>query len=280
MPRALRAIALVLSSALLAPLTVGAQATTIEILTLKNRRPEDLVPTLAPLAGPGGAVTAHGGRLIVRAGPAEMARIKATLLALDGPARMVSVSVRQVRERMVAAQSASATAEGRAGAKARVPASRPAPGGTEATPETGTGSTTASASQGQAEESRLVTQVLQITEGASAFIEVGSVKPVAGPAAGTVGSTSVETATGFFAIPRLTEDGFTLEISAHQENVTHHGGVEGTRLSATISGALGAWIPLGRSLREQARATAGPLSTSVLEAIDLRSLELRVDAVR
>jgi hypothetical protein len=278
MRRALRVFTLL--SVFLVPPIATAQ-TTIEILTLKNRRAEDLVATLAALAGPDGAVTAHGGRLVVRARPAAMARIKAAIRSIDEPARMVVVTVRQSREQVLAAQSASVTVESRGEAKAPAAGPKPAPAGTEPPPAQPASKQAIAADRTETEDASHVTQVLRIMEGARAFIAVGSAVPVTTPPSSVPVAQAapyVEAETGFFVVPHLTQEGFTLEISAQQEDADARGRVEGASLSTTVEGTLGRWIHLGTALRGRAQSSTGPLLARICETIDERAVELKVDA--
>lgn len=274
MARAFRTLALL--SLVLGAIPTPSQQTSIEVLVLKSRRPEDVVANLAPLVGPGEAVTAHEGRLIVRAGPATMVRIKDALRALDEPGRRVSVSVRQVGARAAATWGASARVESRAGGKAR-PASPPA-AAAAAESKAEEPAIEATGQQGTAEAESGVTQVLHVTEGARAFIEVGAAAPRPADDGRPPQPAYAEAVTGFYVVPRLQRGGFTLEISTRQEEVNARGQVEGVRLSTSVSGALGVWIRIGSALRTQSESAWGMLSASLREAIDQRSLEIRVDA--
>lgn len=279
--RALRTLAMF--STVMAAIPAASPQTSIEVLVLKSRRAEDVVAALAPLAGPGEAVTAHEGRLIVRASPATMVRIKDTLRALDEPGRMVSVSVRQVGARAVPTWGASARLGSRPGSKGRpvsprsasVEAAAAGPGA-EA-PVADRAAAEATGEQEAAETESGVTQVLHVMEGARAFIEVGAAAPRPVNAGPGSPSAYTDAVTGFYVVPRLREDGFALEISTRQEEVGDRGRVEGLRLSTTVTGALGRWIRVGSVLRTQSESAWGLWSASLREAIDQRSLELRVD---
>ncbi len=52
-------------------LPVAAEPVT-EVIPLNARLPEEVIPTLRPLVGQGGSVTAFGGKLVVRAEPARL----------------------------------------------------------------------------------------------------------------------------------------------------------------------------------------------------------------
>ena len=246
------------------------------------------MPTLAPLAGPDGVVTALGTRLIVRARPSAMAEIKQAIRSLDEPGRMLVVAVRQTRDRSSADESASVSGEVRAG-DVRVTQTRsPGTSGRAGERTTGSNAVTGTLDESETIASGDLTQVLQVMEGSRAFIEVGRAVPVAQRSAvvagGVVtvaeGTAYAEAESGFFVVPRLTNDGFTLDISARQESVDSHGRIEGQRLASTIAGSLGRWIHLGSALRGQLQSGEGLLSAHIREVIDQRSIELKVDLVQ
>src|SRR3981081_2512234 len=66
----------------------------LEIIPLRHRTVEQVLPVLQPLVEPGGALTGQSGQLIVRASPANLAEIKRALEAIDRPLRRLQISVR------------------------------------------------------------------------------------------------------------------------------------------------------------------------------------------
>ena len=79
-----------LSSAALAS---GAQQA-LEIIPLRHRTVEQVLPALQPLVEPGGTLSGSRGQLFLRASPANVTEIKRALEAIDRPARRLQVSVR------------------------------------------------------------------------------------------------------------------------------------------------------------------------------------------
>src|SRR2546427_6681436 len=66
----------------------------LEIIPLRHRTVDQVLPALQPLVEPGGALTGQSGQLIVRTSPANLAEIKRALEAIDRPPRRLQVSVR------------------------------------------------------------------------------------------------------------------------------------------------------------------------------------------
>src|SRR5438132_2587955 len=66
----------------------------LEILQLRHRTAEQVLPVLRPLVEPGGTLTGEGNQLIVRVSPANFAELKRALEAIDQPLRRLQISVR------------------------------------------------------------------------------------------------------------------------------------------------------------------------------------------
>lgn len=71
---------------------VAAQA--LEIIPLRHRTADQVLPALRPLLEPGATLSAHGNQLIVRTSPANLAELRRALDAIDRPARRLQISVR------------------------------------------------------------------------------------------------------------------------------------------------------------------------------------------
>lgn len=182
----------------------------LEIIALRHRTAEQVLPALQPLLEPGGTLSGMRGQLFLRASPANAADIKRALAALDQPLRRLVVSVRldasRERERRDIGVSGSV---GRDGARVGV---------------------TAEDSRRRGDES--VDQRVQVLEGGRAFISTGQSRPVV--IQGTTGMQ--ESSSGFEVIPRLSGSQVHLEIAQQRPS---------QGLTTTISTRLGEWVELG-----------------------------------
>lgn len=81
--------------------TLSARATTFEVqvIPLKHRLAEDVVPVLRPLLAPGESVNGMDSRLVVRATPTTIALIEKTLSEIDTARRNLRISVRHTGNR-------------------------------------------------------------------------------------------------------------------------------------------------------------------------------------
>ena len=67
---------------------------TLEVISLRHRTAEQVLPVLRPLLAPGGALTGQSNQLIVRTSAENLAQIRAVLDAIDQPPRRLMISVR------------------------------------------------------------------------------------------------------------------------------------------------------------------------------------------
>ena len=72
-----------------------AHADEVEVIQLRYRTAEQVIPTLRPLVEPGGAISGMQGTLVIRASRANIAQLKQVLDSLDRTPRRLLISVRQ-----------------------------------------------------------------------------------------------------------------------------------------------------------------------------------------
>ena len=240
----------------------------LEIIGLRHRSADQLLPQLAPFVEPGGALSGMNDKLFLRASPRNQAEIRQLVAALDTPPRRLRISVRQ--------EGADSGADRGAGVSGRL--------------EVGAGGTAMSGRghlyQSDSRSRRDISQQVQTVDGGRAAIMVGQShflpmrQLVLTPAGAVVSETLVQRdlATGFVATPRLAGDRVTLEISPRDDTPgPQPGAVNSTRLLTTISGRLGEWIELGGALGEQSGSSAGIASYGTQSASRQRRLLLRVE---
>ena len=249
---------------LLAGLIAGAPALAqaLEILELRHRLADDVIPVIQPLVEPGGMLTGSDNKLFLRASPANITEIRRVVAAIDHAPRQLLITVGQGTVR------GSDTANVRGGVtigndQARVGVNRPpgAPSG---------GEVQASAVSRQV-GIRNVSSV-QTLEGSETLIAVGNSVPITtrsvspGWAGPVVQESTVyrDVDTGFYATPRINGDRVVLEISPRQQryragNPANGGGViETSGATTTVSGRLGEWIEVG-AVRESSGSSTGGL---------------------
>jgi hypothetical protein len=241
---------------------------TLEIIDLRHRSAEQLLPQIAPFVEPGGAISGMNDKLFLRASRRNQAEILDLVAALDTPQRRLMISVRQ--------DGADSGAERGAGVTGRV--------------EVGAGGT-AIAGRGHLYQSdsrsrRDVSQQVQTIDGGRAAIMVGQsmvlpLRQVILTPLGAVVSESMvqrDLGTGFVAVPRVNGDRVTLEISPRDDTPGPlPGSVNTQRLLTTVSGRLGEWLELGGSVGEQSGTTGGITRYGTQSATRSRRLQIKVD---
>ena len=215
----------------------------IEVIPLRHRTAEQVIPILRPLLEPGGALTGQYNQLIVRTSPANLAQIRAALEAIDAPARRLVISVRFEGEEDAAARGI----EG----GARI-------------------SNRGSSVQFRVEDSRSalgerVDQRIQVLEGGQAYISSGQSR------------IHADAATGFAVLPRVAGSIVTLEILAQREDFTRGGAVRGERASSTVSGRLGEWFEIGGSAGSAVRQDSGILTQREAQRSGSRRIWVKVE---
>jgi len=256
-------LSVILVAAILGGLSLSAQAE-LEVIQLRNRTAEEVLPILRPLVEPGGALTGMQYQLILRASPANIADIRRVLQTLDTRPRRLLISVRQDADRTQAERSATLSGGVQIGSS-------------------GTGAViTGHASDNRNTSQDRVAQTLQVMEGGIATINVGQSIPVpARVVRRTVNGVVVQDTTGYRDVgtgfqvrPRVSGDRVTLEINPHRDTPGGPGNVGTVNIQqayTTLSGRLGEWMELGGSNISETRSGSGILSGNAAQRSDSRS---------
>ena len=240
----------------------------LEVIELRSKSADEVLPVLLPLVEPGGTLTGMNNQLFLKVSPRNRADIKRALAALDTPTRRLIIRVAQNRQAEEASR------------------------GAEASGQVVLGSTRRSNIDARVWDTKSVrgesgSQMVQTVEGGQAFIQVGRSLPIPmrqvaiGPGGVVVNESVVyqDVGRGFYAVPRLNGNRVTLDISQQAASQGGYGSINSQRLSTTVSGRLGEWIELGGSGRQASGSQGGALSASTSDARDNRSIWLMVEEV-
>lgn len=284
--------------ALLAAAVAFAQATVLEVIALRYRTAEQVMPVLKPLLSPGGTMSGMQNQLIVRTTPANLAELKQVLATLDAQPRQLLITVRQ--DSMLDRERTQADVAGRitgGNVAATVPGSTNAGGGT-VTVQRGNDILRGRIDSTRSNESDGNTQSLRVLEGNSAFIRAGVSVPVRSqaPVRTIVNGRVVESygnaveyrdvASGFYVVPRLAGDRVTLEINPQRESLATpdqnlpRGSVNIQQASTTVSGRLGEWIEVGGIVQSADTQRSVTLGSTRESSRDNRQILLKVEEVR
>ena len=285
-----------LAMLVLLPALAHAQGT-LEVIQLKYRTAEQVIPVLQPLIPPPGTISGLQNQLIVRTTQANLADIKRVLETLDAMPRRLMITVRQDaaldRERTAAGVSgrlssgnATTTVIGRGAGSGTIEVQR------------GDDVVRGRVDNTRSLESDRNVQTLQVLEGNSAFIRIGQSVPVPqrqvvrtvvnGQIVERV-SNAVEyrdVMSGFSVLPRVSGDSVTLEVSPQSDTLANPGqnpaggSINVQRAATTVSGRLGEWIEIGGMAQGAASEQSAILGGTREISSDNRRILLKVEEIR
>ena len=275
---------------LLLPLLAIAQQE-MEIIPLKNRTVDQVMPVIRPLVEPGGALSGMNNQLILRASRKNRDEIKQALAALDTPARQLVIRVTQNRDAVTNRSGAEAFGSvGNDHVRVTQSPTGVAAGGGTVVVRRGDSVVGGQVVETRSTRTASAAQSVQVVEGGRAFINVGQSIPlpmqqvVLGPGGAIVTNTTVyrDIGQGFYAEPRLAGDRVMLEISPQFDTPggAGYGSVNTQRVSTSVSGRLGEWMELGGSGQQAAGTNRGNLSVGTSDVRDNRSIWLLVEEVK
>lgn len=240
-----------------------AVAQDLQVIELRHRLADELIPVLQPLLEPGAALTGMDSMLFVRTSAANLEQLRAAVAQLDRKPRQLLVTVGQGTVERASASSVRGSATVGSG-DVQVGVNRP--------PADDTGVAVAIAQGSQRADLHDVSTV-RVLEGSETYIAVGQSAPVTttqvipgrgGPA--VVQSTDYRDAsTGFYATARVNGDVVTLELSPRQQrwrDAPAGGRIETAAVTTQVSGRLGEWIAIGGSESTSRSEGDGLLTTS------------------
>ncbi|WP_341743300.1 hypothetical protein [Azonexus hydrophilus] len=244
------------------------QAQSLEVIELKSRTVDEVLPALLPLVEPGGTLTGMNNQLFLRTSPRNREDIKRALAAIDKPARRLIIHVAHDRQQQSANRGAEAVGQVIFGGKPQA-------------------SVDARVWDTRSQRGENAAQRVQTVEGGRAFIQVGRSLPVpmrqvaVGPGGAIVNDSVVyrDIGSGFHASPRVSGDRVTLEISQQAEQLEGRGVIAGQRLATTVSGRLGEWMELGGTGQQANTRQGGSYSVGTGQMRDARSIWLMVEEV-
>lgn len=281
---------LVLLLALLCVPAAGAQ-TAVEVLPLKYRKSEQVIPVLQPLLSRDSSISGFQNQLVIRATPAELAQIKRVLADIDTAPKRLLITVRQDadldRNRSEAELSGSI---GSGGARVTVPGSGSTSGGNVVYRD-GDERLRGRVVDSQRSSSSSTQQSIQVLEGYSAFIRVGESRPVRsrqvvrtvvnGQIVDRVveGTEYRDASTGFSMVPRLQGNLVTLDIDPQRETFDdgRRGAVNVQRVVTTVSGRLGEWMDLGGVSESRSDSQSTLLGRSSGGSSERRGVQVKVE---
>jgi type II secretory pathway component HofQ len=260
-----------------------AQEINVEIIELRYRSAEEMLPILQPLVEPPGSVGALQNKLIIRGTPAGLRQIKSLVAQLDTAPRQLLITVdqgtlSQTRERASGISGHAASGDVEVFIPSDVPPGTPgiAVGGRDGAIEARSGIRRGSSDSGGQQQ-------LRVLDGREAVIYLGQSVPFARKSKGPGGALIEDieyrdVMVGFSVLPRVQGDQVTLEISPQQESISGAGGtISVQRSSTSVSGRLGEWIDIGGATQEQVSENRSLSSSRSSRRQDTHQVRVKVE---
>lgn len=230
----------------------------LEIIELKGRPVDEVIPLVRPFVGPDGVVTGMNNQLIIRTSPERLEEIKTILDRFDRPPRRLMILVRHGNAMEHSRQRISGGINSDIGDNANVRIGDPVPHN----------------SIGIGADTRITTSTNDVshsvlaTEGKPAFIASGKSIPITEQQTyisrnriHQQTTTRYRDATGgFYVVANLNGDQVTLRISTHMDKPAGTGdSIDIQRVVTSITGRLGEWLPIGGIDERSSHNTTGTL---------------------
>ncbi len=264
-----------------------AQQTVLEVITLKYRNADQVIPVLRPLLAPGGTISGMQNRVIVRTTPENLADLQKVLGQIDNAPRRLLISVKQDADGSSSLDEAEISGSiGSDRARATVPGSGSNQGGTVVI-KRGDDKAKGRVLRSQSASTDRSVQTLQVLEGNEAYIRVGQSVAIPGgsvtisPIGAQVSQSTQykDVGTGFRVRPRVNGNNVTLEISTQRDSMADPNAQSFNvqRMDTVISGRLGQWMELGGIGQQSVQQDSGTLSRRSNIGSDDRRVLLKVD---
>ena len=265
----------------------------LDIIALKHRSAEEVLPVIRPLLDQGDAASGMNYQLILRTSPRNLEEIKRLLESIDVAPRRLKITVLQNVDSETVARLTEVS--GNVGLSREVQIAVPDSGDSRGlNVELGQGQDRlkARAISTRSLEDERNTQQLQVLEGNRALVRSGQSVPVPQRQViqnqwGTqvIDSTQYQEAgSGFYVLPRISGDRVTLEISAQNDAFVSGSGdqpvIRVQQASSTVSGRLGEWLEVG-GLGQQKDHDDSTISTrGTSRAREQRSVLIKVEEIK
>ncbi|MBD3620062.1 MAG: hypothetical protein HUJ28_11370 [Chromatiales bacterium] len=235
---------------------IAAAGDRLEIIELRNRPAEEVIPLVRPLLQPQDALTGTGYQLIIRAAPERIREVRELVRQLDQAQKNMLVTVsagraEDLRDREI-------------GASGRIENERGSVTLGDTDEEGLHGTLRERSTRGQTTRA----SSLRVLEGQSAFIRTGGDVPYVTTAAIITGNRVITSSgveyrrveTGFYVTPRISGDRVYLHIRPVQQSLQSDQTIATQEAVTTISGPVGEWITIGGVAEEERYESSGTAS--------------------
>lgn len=253
-------------------------AQSLEVIELKYRQADEVIPILQPLIEPGGALSGRDYTLFVRTSATNLAQVRSALQQIDRKPKQFLVSVRRSADADVRRAGADVSGTVQTG---RVTGSVNGSHVNEAERRSGV---TVRGTQGDLQSSTGALSSVSVLEGSSAFIATGTSVPIVTAMAAAAGrrpwaaiSTEYRDLTsGFIVTPRVSGAGVVLDIEQRDERL-RNGTIQNQNLTTQVAAQVGEWVRLGGIDETSTTTQRGVLSRQYATNTQAQSVWVKVD---
>jgi len=189
----------------------------IEVIELKARTLDEVLPVVRPLVGDDAAVTGMGNNLIIKASPAQVAAVRKLLAEIDRPPKRLLITVSNQGENFGGTSGYAASADIKIG-QGQVGINSPGR-------PVGDSQGRIALHDADTRRSRTASQQVQALEGRPAYINAGAQVPVRERQDFSVNGVPYrrevtglrDVSSGFYVVPRVSGEFVSLEILQHND---------------------------------------------------------------
>ncbi len=273
---------LLIFSLFLASPVVG--QTKLEIIPLKNRLVEEVIPTIRSVLGKRGTVTGIQGQLIIRAHPKALQEVKHILSQIDVALKNLRITVKQGTRLRLKEEERSVAAEIPIGGNGRVIIGSPGSDKVVVGHGRSDGNLQVRLLDKKQKSDEMDTQIVMTIEGRPASIHITQSIPIREVRNLRSGNqiTEVESIrfkdvrTGLMVLPRLNGDQVTLEVSPQKSRVNGQS-IETFGIDTVVRGQIGEWMELGGVTQKRKGAEAGIGNRTATHNDESRKVFFKVD---
>ncbi len=269
---------------------VVAESMKIEIIPMKSRPVNDVIPILKPLVVEGGTVTGMNNQLIIKTTPSNLKQIKSVLAQLDQAPRNLMISVKQDVDGNINIKEGGVSGRYNSD-NVRIDVPDDGRGGTiiQGTDSDGNVIRYRRLDTQSRLEDRNVFRI-QTLEGSPAYINTGHSVPLPTQTTVVTGGGVVvrdgveyrDVTSGFYVLPRLSGDNVTLLVSPQLSRVTPNQAAtfDVQNIETTVSGKLGEWIAIGGATQRFSDDSKRNLITTKRRGQEQRNVLIKVEVIK
>lgn len=254
----------------IAPSIVAADQTILEVIQLKHRTTNEIIPLIDPFLDEQGALSGIRGKLIIRTTPENLQEIKQILNEMDSAPRRLIITVKQDVDRATARKLLKLSGDIRKEEAQVKIAGRTGNRGLVSKNNYGNDSLKVQVFNNQNLERDNNMQHVQVLDGGHALIHIGKSLPIplrniihTPQGTRVIESTQFRDATiGFIVAPSINGNNVTLEVSPQRNTPNHQlpEAINIQEINTSVSGKLGEWMNLGNMERNRSNQSFSPNS--------------------